>query len=164
MKLSSNFIIITAAQALLRLSKLGFRVTHRKKEDSVTAKLQLTSNFIIISATQELLKFSVTLFVQRKSREYNPTKPGQSKSLGLQNKLIAAIQTANFTIQSFKPNLQNFLNRACRKVQALTKTRTFLLLPTDSASLLQTFLGGGAGGAFKAHLKITKPFKVCKKN
>jgi hypothetical protein len=78
---------------------------------------------------------------------------------------MAAIQTANFMIQSFKPNLQNFLNRACRKVQALTKTRTFLLLPTDSASLLQTFLGGGgAGGSFKAHLKITKPFKVCKKN
>jgi hypothetical protein len=48
-------------------------------------------------------------------------------------------------IQSFKPNLQNFLNRACRKVQALTKTRTFLLLPIDSASLLQTFLGNTDG-------------------
>jgi hypothetical protein len=40
LKLSKTFIIISAAQALLRLSKLRFRVTHRKKEDPVTATFE----------------------------------------------------------------------------------------------------------------------------
>jgi len=38
-----------------------------------------------------------------------------------------------------------------------------MLLPKDLTSLLQTFLGGGGGGGFKAHFKITKPFKGLQK-